>query len=101
ARFELYRENGSRVDAGNTTSSGENLVFRNLNPGVYVLKEVRTPSNYNGIADIKVQIAANGTLTVLEGPAELLTTSNADENREIRLTVKNVPFLEMSVQKLK
>ncbi|MGC4431719.1 hypothetical protein ABWL48_16615, partial [Streptococcus suis] len=38
---------------------------------------------------------------VLEGPAELLTTSNADENREIRLTVKNVPFLEMSVQKLK
>ncbi|HEL1812111.1 TPA: discoidin domain-containing protein, partial [Streptococcus suis] len=91
ARFELYRENGSRVDAGNTTSSGENLVFRNLNPGVYVLKEVRTPSNYNGIADIKVQIAANGTLTVLEGPAELLTTSNADENREIRLTVKNVP----------
>ncbi|MGU8055950.1 SpaA isopeptide-forming pilin-related protein, partial [Streptococcus suis] len=101
ARFELYRENGSRVDAGNTTSSGENLVFRNLNPGVYVLKEVRTPSNYNGITDIKVQIAANGTLTVLEGPAELLTTSNADENREIRLTVKNVPFLEMSVQKLK
>lgn len=101
ARFELYRENGSRVDAGNTTSSGANLVFRNLNPGVYVLKEVRTPSNYNGIADIKVQIAANGTLTVLEGPAELLTTSNADENREIRLTVKNVPFLEMSVQKLK
>ncbi|HEM5140421.1 TPA: discoidin domain-containing protein, partial [Streptococcus suis] len=101
ARFELYRENGSRVDAGNTTSSGENLVFRNLNPGVYVLKEVRTPSNYNGIMDIKVQIAANGTLTVLEGPAELLTTSNADENREIRLTVKNVPFLEMSVQKLK
>ncbi|MGQ7508673.1 SpaA isopeptide-forming pilin-related protein [Streptococcus suis] len=101
ACFELYRENGSRVDAGNTTSSGENLVFRNLNPGVYVLKEVRTPSNYNGIADIKVQIAANGTLTVLEGPAELLTTSNADENREIRLTVKNVPFLEMSVQKLK
>ncbi|MGQ7448767.1 SpaA isopeptide-forming pilin-related protein [Streptococcus suis] len=101
ARFELYRENGSRVDAGNTTSSGENLVFRNLNPGVYVLKEVRTPSNYNGIADIKVQIAANGTLTVLEGPAELLTTSNADENREIRLTVKNVLFLEMSVQKLK
>ncbi|MFM0682188.1 SpaA isopeptide-forming pilin-related protein [Streptococcus suis] len=101
ARFELYRENGSRVDAGNTTSSGENLVFPNLNPGVYVLKEVRTPSNYNGIADIKVQIAANGTLTVLEGPAELLTTSNADENREIRLTVKNVPFLEMSVQKLK
>ncbi|HFI2431346.1 TPA: SpaA isopeptide-forming pilin-related protein [Streptococcus suis] len=101
ARFELYRENGSRVDAGYTTSSGENLVFRNLNPGVYVLKEVRTPSNYNGIADIKVQIAANGTLTVLEGPAELLTTSNADENREIRLTVKNVPFLEMSVQKLK
>uniref|UniRef100_UPI0018741A7B SpaA isopeptide-forming pilin-related protein n=1 Tax=Streptococcus suis TaxID=1307 RepID=UPI0018741A7B len=101
ARFELYRENGSRVDAGNTTSSGENLVFRNLNPGVYVLKEVRTPSNYNGIADIKVQIAENGALTVLEGPAELLTTSNADENREIRLTVKNVPFLEMSVQKLK
>ncbi|MFI3059712.1 SpaA isopeptide-forming pilin-related protein [Streptococcus suis] len=101
ARFELYRENGSRVDAGDTTSSGENLVFRNLNPGDYVLKEVRTPSNYNGIMDIKVQIAANGTLTVLEGPAELLTTSNADENREIRLTVKNVPFLEMSVQKLK
>uniref|UniRef100_UPI001EDE6DE9 MSCRAMM family protein n=1 Tax=Streptococcus suis TaxID=1307 RepID=UPI001EDE6DE9 len=101
ASFTLYHEDGRRINAGNTTTSGENLVFRNLNPGTYILRETTAPGNYNTIADIKLTISQTGQLTIVEGPTNLLTTSNADENRDIRLTVKNIPYLEMSVQKLK
>ncbi|HFI0356655.1 TPA: SpaA isopeptide-forming pilin-related protein, partial [Streptococcus suis] len=89
ARFELYNENEtSRLDQGNTTQTGNSLTFQNLQPGIYVLKEVTPPSGYIQVDPVRLEITQAGQLQILSGDTELLEI-DASSGNTLELTVKN------------
>ncbi|WP_272157862.1 SpaA isopeptide-forming pilin-related protein [Streptococcus sp. HN38] len=89
ARFELYNENEStKLDQGNTTQSGNSLTFQNLQPGIYVLKEVTPPSGYIQVDPVRLEITQAGQLQILSGDTELLQVG-ASSGNTLELTVKN------------
>ncbi|HEM5223940.1 TPA: discoidin domain-containing protein [Streptococcus suis] len=90
ARFELYNENEStKLDQGNTiTQTGNSLTFRNLQPGIYVLKEVTPPSGYIQVEPVRLEITQAGQLQILSGDTELLQVG-ASSGNTLELTVKN------------
>ncbi|WP_261309595.1 SpaA isopeptide-forming pilin-related protein [Streptococcus suis] len=89
ARFELYNENEStKLDQGNTTQTGNSLTFRNLQPGIYVLKEVTPPSGYIQVDPVRLEITQAGQLRILSGDTELLQIGASSSNT-LQLTVKN------------
>ncbi|HEM2749643.1 TPA: discoidin domain-containing protein [Streptococcus suis] len=89
ARFELYNENEtSRLDQGNTTQTGNSLTFQNLQPGIYVLKEVTPPSGYIQVDPVRLEITQAGQLQILSGDTELLQVG-ASSGNTLELTVKN------------
>ncbi|HEP1809804.1 TPA: discoidin domain-containing protein [Streptococcus suis] len=89
ARFELYNENEStKLDQGNTTQTGNSLTFRNLQPGIYVLKEVTPPSGYIQVEPVRLEITQAGQLQILSGDTELLQVGASSGNM-LELTVKN------------
>ncbi|HEM5163454.1 TPA: discoidin domain-containing protein [Streptococcus suis] len=89
ARFELYNENEStKLDQGNTTQTGNSLTFRNLQPGIYVLKEVTPPSGYIQVDPVRLEITQAGQLQILSGDTELLQVG-ASSGNTLELTVKN------------
>lgn len=63
--FELYNSNGKLIKEGLTDSNG-NIVFTNLFPGSYVLKEVKTNEKYilNKENDYKTEVKYNNQTTV-------------------------------------
>ncbi|HEM4071863.1 TPA: discoidin domain-containing protein, partial [Streptococcus suis] len=88
-RFELYNENEStKLDQGNTTQTGNSLTFRNLQPGIYVLKEVTPPSGYIQVDPVRLEITQAGQLQILSGDTELLQVG-ASSGNTLELTVKN------------
>ncbi|HEM5238469.1 TPA: discoidin domain-containing protein, partial [Streptococcus suis] len=89
ARFELYNENEStKLDQGNTTQTGNSLTFQNLQPGIYVLKEVTPPSGYIQVDPVRLEITQAGQLQILSGDTELLQVG-ASSGNTLELTVKN------------
>ncbi|WP_193441614.1 SpaA isopeptide-forming pilin-related protein, partial [Streptococcus suis] len=89
ARFELYNENEStKLDQGNTTQTGNSLTFQNLQPGIYVLKEVTPPSGYIQVEPVRLEITQAGQLQILSGDTELLQVG-ASSGNTLELTVKN------------
>ncbi|MBY4971292.1 SpaA isopeptide-forming pilin-related protein, partial [Streptococcus suis] len=89
ARFELYNENEStKLDQGNTTQTGNSLTFQNLQPGIYVLKEVTPPSGYIQVEPVRLEITQTGQLQILSGDTELLQVG-ASSGNTLELTVKN------------
>ncbi|HEM6121653.1 TPA: discoidin domain-containing protein, partial [Streptococcus suis] len=89
ARFELYNENEtSRLDQGNTTQTGNSLTFQNLQPGIYVLKEVTPPSGYIQVDPVRLEITQAGQLQILSGDRSLLEIG-ASSGNTLQLTVKN------------
>ncbi|HFR3713319.1 TPA: SpaA isopeptide-forming pilin-related protein [Streptococcus suis] len=90
ARFELYNENEStKLDQGNTiTQTGNSLTFQNLQPGIYVLKEVTPPSGYIQVEPVRLEITQAGQLQILSGDTELLQVG-ASSGNTLQLTVKN------------
>ncbi|MBY5015678.1 SpaA isopeptide-forming pilin-related protein, partial [Streptococcus suis] len=89
ARFELYNENEStKLEQGNTTQTGNSLTFRNLQPGIYVLKEVTPPSGYIQVDPVRLEITQAGQLQILSGDTELLEIG-ASSGNTLQLTVKN------------
>ncbi|MHC3512599.1 MSCRAMM family protein, partial [Streptococcus suis] len=88
ARFELYNENESTKLEGNTTEAGNSLTFQNLQPGIYVLKEVTPPSGYIQVDPVRLEITQAGQLQILSGDTELLQVG-ASSGNTLELTVKN------------
>ncbi|HEP1803970.1 TPA: discoidin domain-containing protein [Streptococcus suis] len=89
ARFELYDANETAViSQGNTTQTGNSLTFRNLQPGIYVLKEVTPPSGYIQVEPVRLEITQAGQLQILSGDTELLQVG-ASSGNTLELTVKN------------
>ncbi|WP_105128273.1 SpaA isopeptide-forming pilin-related protein [Streptococcus suis] len=89
ARFELYNENEtSRLYEGHTTEPGNSLTFQNLQPGIYVLKEVTPPSGYIQVDPVRLEITQAGQLQILSGDTELLQIG-ASSGNTLELTVKN------------
>ncbi|NQM49925.1 hypothetical protein HO405_10995, partial [Streptococcus suis] len=87
ARFELYNENEStKLDQGNTTQTGNSLTFQNLQPGIYVLKEVTPPSGYIQVDPVRLEITQAGQLQILSGDTELLQVG-ASSGNTLELTV--------------
>ncbi|MFR3736902.1 SpaA isopeptide-forming pilin-related protein [Anaerococcus obesiensis] len=77
ARLEIYSQDDTRIEGWNT-----NIVAEvSLKPGVYKLKETKTPDGYKGISEI--------TFTVkLDGSVELTNNENASLEGNL-ITVKN------------
>lgn len=77
ARLEIYSQDDTRIEGWNT-----NIVAEvSLKPGVYKLKETKTPEGYKGISEI--------TFTVkLDGSVELNNNENASLEGNL-ITVKN------------
>ncbi|HFI0960553.1 TPA: SpaA isopeptide-forming pilin-related protein [Streptococcus suis] len=101
ARFELYDATGTTViERGNTSQDGFSLIFPNLSPNSYVLKETVAPANYNSIAPIHLTIDQAGQLTIQSGPSDLIAIQSADDSHLIQLTIKNRPFTPVSIQKV-
>ncbi|HEM5173880.1 TPA: discoidin domain-containing protein [Streptococcus suis] len=89
ARFELYDANETAViSQGNTTQTGNSLTFQNLQPGIYVLKEVTPPSGYIQVDPVRLEITQAGQLQILSGDTELLQVG-ASSGNTLELTVKN------------
>ncbi|HEL1625564.1 TPA: discoidin domain-containing protein [Streptococcus suis] len=89
ARFELYDANETAViSQGNTTQTGNSLTFQNLQPGIYVLKEVTPPSGYIQVDPVRLEITQAGQLRILSGDTELLQVG-ASSGNTLQLTVKN------------
>ncbi|NQP51570.1 hypothetical protein HO914_00010 [Streptococcus suis] len=89
ARFELYDANETAViSQGNTTQTGNSLTFQNLQPGIYVLKEVTPPSGYIQVNPVRLEITQAGQLQILSGDTELLQVG-ASSGNTLELTVKN------------
>ncbi|HFU4517379.1 TPA: SpaA isopeptide-forming pilin-related protein [Streptococcus suis] len=89
ARFELYDANETAViSQGNTTQTGNSLTFQNLQPGIYVLKEVTPPSGYIQVEPVRLEITQAGQLQILSGDTELLQVG-ASSGNTLELTVKN------------
>ncbi|HEM3581359.1 TPA: discoidin domain-containing protein [Streptococcus suis] len=89
ARFELYDANETAViSQGNTTQTGNSLTFQNLQPGIYVLKEVTPPSGYIQVEPVRLEITQAGQLRILSGDTELLQIG-ASSGNTLQLTVKN------------
>ncbi|HEM5270174.1 TPA: discoidin domain-containing protein [Streptococcus suis] len=89
ARFELYDANETAViSQGNTTQTGNSLTFQNLQPGIYVLKEVTPPSGYIQVDPVRLEITQAGQLQILSGDTELLQVG-ASSGNTLQLTVKN------------
>ncbi|HEM5256020.1 TPA: discoidin domain-containing protein, partial [Streptococcus suis] len=88
-RFELYDANETAViSQGNTTQTGNSLTFQNLQPGIYVLKEVTPPSGYIQVDPVRLEITQAGQLQILSGDTELLQVG-ASSGNTLELTVKN------------
>ncbi|NQN74964.1 hypothetical protein HPA03_08610, partial [Streptococcus suis] len=100
ALFELYNENEStKLDQGNTiTQTGNSLTFRNLQPGIYVLKEVTPPSGYIQVEPVRLEITQAGQLQILSGDTELLQVG-ASSGNTLELTVKNDRLKTLSISK--
>ena len=82
AKFALYDKNGNLVDSKEVDANG-NLVFTNLIPGVYSLKETVAPAGYTLLAKpIEVIVNGDGSITYggekLEGDMITDTTVNQD-----------------------
>ncbi|MEG3270168.1 SpaA isopeptide-forming pilin-related protein [Streptococcus suis] len=89
ARFELYDANETAViSQGNTTQTGNSLTFQNLQPGIYVLKEVTPPSGYIQVEPVQLEITQAGQLQILSGDRSLLEIGTSSGNT-LQLTVKN------------
>ncbi|HFR3503253.1 TPA: SpaA isopeptide-forming pilin-related protein [Streptococcus suis] len=89
ARFELYDANETAViSQGNTTQTGNSLTFQNLQPGIYVLKEVTPPSGYIQVEPVRIEITQAGQLQILSGDRSLLEIG-ASSGNTLELTVKN------------
>lgn len=77
ARLEIYSQDDTRVESWNTDIIAE----VSLKPGVYKLKETKTPDGYKAISEI--------TFTVkLDGSVELTNNENASLEGNL-ITVKN------------
>lgn len=77
ARLEIYSQDDTRIEGWNTDIIAE----VSLKPGVYKLKETKTPDGYKGIPEI--------TFTVkLDGSVELTNNENASLEGNL-ITVKN------------
>uniref|UniRef100_UPI000CF5BE23 SpaA isopeptide-forming pilin-related protein n=2 Tax=Streptococcus suis TaxID=1307 RepID=UPI000CF5BE23 len=99
ARFELYNENEStKLDQGNTTQTGNSLTFQNLQPGIYVLKEVTPPSGYIQVEPVRLEITQAGQLQILSGDRSLLEIGTSSGNT-LQLTVKNDRLKTLRISK--
>ncbi|MGU7937348.1 SpaA isopeptide-forming pilin-related protein [Streptococcus suis] len=98
ARFELYNENESTKLEGNTTEAGNSLTFQNLQPGIYVLKEVTPPSGYIQVEPVQLEITQAGQLQILSGDTELLQVG-ASSGNTLELTVKNDRLKTLRISK--
>ncbi|NQN96024.1 hypothetical protein HO994_08200 [Streptococcus suis] len=100
ARFELYNENEStKLDQGNTiTQTGNSLTFQNLQPGIYVLKEVTPPSGYIQVEPVRLEITQAGQLQILSGDRSLLEIG-ASSGNTLQLTVKNDRLKTLRISK--
>lgn len=77
ARLEIYSQDDTRIEGWNTDIIAE----VSLKPGVYKLKETKTPDGYKGISEI--------TFTVkIDGSVELTNNENASLEGNL-ITVKN------------
>ncbi|MGQ7549992.1 SpaA isopeptide-forming pilin-related protein, partial [Streptococcus suis] len=99
ARFELYDANETAViSQGNTTQTGNSLTFQNLQPGIYVLKEVTPPSGYIQVEPVRLEITQAGQLQILSGDTELLQVG-ASSGNTLQLTVKNDRLKTLRISK--
>ncbi|HFU4188104.1 TPA: SpaA isopeptide-forming pilin-related protein, partial [Streptococcus suis] len=98
-RFELYDANETAViSQGNTTQTGNSLTFQNLQPGIYVLKEVTPPSGYIQVDPVRLEITQAGQLQILSGDTELLQVG-ASSGNTLQLTVKNDRLKTLRISK--
>ncbi|WP_099832480.1 SpaA isopeptide-forming pilin-related protein [Streptococcus suis] len=89
ARFELYNANeATPIGQGDTERDSNSLTFQNLQPGIYVLKEVTPPSGYIQVEPVRLEITQAGQLQILSGDTELLQVG-ASSGNTLELTVKN------------
>lgn len=70
AEFKLFKKvkNGAKVDEVEVTrvtlnTEKTSFTFKGLDDGNYVLKETKTPENYNSISDIEFKVEADHTIT--------------------------------------
>ncbi|MBY5022353.1 discoidin domain-containing protein, partial [Streptococcus suis] len=99
ARFELYDANETAViSQGNTTQTGNSLTFQNLQPGIYVLKEVTPPSGYIQVEPVRLEITQAGQLRILSGDRSLLEIG-ASSGNTLQLTVKNDRLKTLRISK--